>query len=700
MINRIIIAAALVLTMHPHLEAQIDQERARQEQRAKLETILRVKDLRTPYDGTLVRLLSDPDPTVRREATLAFGSIQDSNVIGALTRNLIDPLLSIQEAAAFALGQTGTVLSEDGRRALAYDLVWKRIPTTRAIEALMDGVGKFGFEDALNDLLVKFANLNEGATRRGLTKSIARFAERGIVTDDGVRFLLRFVRPPELTPRTVAYALRRIGKHPLILEELEEVVLLWRHPDPNVRMQLATLLSLVGDARVSAQPLRTLARHDVDWRVRVNSIRSLGVLPLGGDEETVDLFGELLFDRNLHVAITALSSFPMLDFDREAPSERLRAILEQVEIIAQNPSDNFPWQLQAEAADALALVEGGRAFARIHQARRSHPRLEERLLLALARTGSDSAAGVLLEFFQGDEARLQAAALEGLSELTSRRPDDTVLLSTSYDAVLRSLGVDDAQVLGTAAALLREPRFRKPESVSALIRAARGLHVPADTEILLEMIRTLGILEDSRAVPFLHDQLTSPDGVIRAAAAASLQTITGQDYTASLPKREGALVTDFDFAALRAIPDTVYVDLETTRGVISLELYPRIAPFTVLNLLKLEEQRGYYRGILFHRVVPNFVVQAGDPRGDGWGGPGWTIRSEFSALPFERGSIGMASAGKDTEGSQFFITHSWQPHLEGRYTNFGRVLTGQDVVDNIQVDDRIYGLRRSTDVKR
>jgi cyclophilin family peptidyl-prolyl cis-trans isomerase len=145
---------------------------------------------------------------------------------------------------------------------------------------------------------------------------------------------------------------------------------------------------------------------------------------------------------------------------------------------------------------------------------------------------------------------------------------------------------------------------------------------------------------------------------------------------------------------LEALPDTVRVDLETTRGVIALELYPRVAPFTVLNLLKLEEQRGFYRGILFHRVVPNFVIQAGDPSGTGWGGPGWTIRSEFSALPFERGRIGMASAGKDTEGSQFFITHSWQPHLEGRYTLFGRVVAGQDVVDQIQVDDRIYGLQQ------
>jgi len=93
------------------------------------------------------------------------------------------------------------------------------------------------------------------------------------------------------------------------------------------------------------------------------------------------------------------------------------------------------------------------------------------------------------------------------------------------------------------------------------------------------------------------------------------------------------------------------------------------------------------------------VVQGGDPRGDGWGGPGYSIRSEFSLLRYERGMIGMASAGKDTEGSQFFITHSPQPHLDGRYTIFGRVRTGMEVVDRIQVGDIITHVDVETPAK-
>ena len=173
---------------------------------------------------------------------------------------------------------------------------------------------------------------------------------------------------------------------------------------------------------------------------------------------------------------------------------------------------------------------------------------------------------------------------------------------------------------------------------------------------------------------------------------AALRELTGVDYSASVPNRTAPLWTDYDFGTLFSLPDTVLVRFETIRGDILAELYPSWAPFSVMNLLKLASQRGLYRGVPFHRVVPNFVIQGGDPRGDGWGGPGYTIRSEFSPLRYKTGTIGLASAGKDTEGSQFFITHSPQPHLDGRYTIVGRVLRGQDVVDRIQVDDRLFDI--------
>ena len=108
----------------------------------------------------------------------------------------------------------------------------------------------------------------------------------------------------------------------------------------------------------------------------------------------------------------------------------------------------------------------------------------------------------------------------------------------------------------------------------------------------------------------------------------------------------------------------------------------------MINFTRLAA-RGFYNNIIFHRVVPDFVIQAGDPRGDGWGGPGYNVPCEYNDIFYDRGIVGMAHAGKDTGGSQFFITHTPQPHLNGRHTAFGKVVRGMGVVDSIKLYDKI-----------
>ena len=125
----------------------------------------------------------------------------------------------------------------------------------------------------------------------------------------------------------------------------------------------------------------------------------------------------------------------------------------------------------------------------------------------------------------------------------------------------------------------------------------------------------------------------------------------------------------------------------TDHGVFTIRLDTESAPNTCAAFLALIED-GFHEDLAFHRVVPDFVIQAGCPRDDGWGDPGWTIRSEWSREPFERGTVGIAHSGKDTGGSQWFVCHSAQPHLDGRYTVFGHVTGGMDVVDRIQRGDR------------
>lgn len=143
--------------------------------------------------------------------------------------------------------------------------------------------------------------------------------------------------------------------------------------------------------------------------------------------------------------------------------------------------------------------------------------------------------------------------------------------------------------------------------------------------------------------------------------------------------------------AMQIDPKQTYqASVETDRGTIELELYPEHAPKTVNNFVFLARE-GFYDGVVFHRVIPNFMVQGGDPTGTGTGGPGYSFEDEVRGNPLrhETGVISMANAGPNTNGSQFFITHGPQPHLDGRHTVFGKVTSGQDVVDAIRQGDAI-----------
>lgn len=133
-----------------------------------------------------------------------------------------------------------------------------------------------------------------------------------------------------------------------------------------------------------------------------------------------------------------------------------------------------------------------------------------------------------------------------------------------------------------------------------------------------------------------------------------------------------------------------HAKMETSRGTIELDLFPQYAPKTVNNFVFLARE-GYYDGIKFHRVISNFMIQGGDPTGTGTGGPGYKFQDEFAGNPLkhETGSLSMANAGANTNGSQFFITHSAQPHLNGKHTVFGKVTGGQDVVNAIRQGDAI-----------
>jgi cyclophilin family peptidyl-prolyl cis-trans isomerase len=176
------------------------------------------------------------------------------------------------------------------------------------------------------------------------------------------------------------------------------------------------------------------------------------------------------------------------------------------------------------------------------------------------------------------------------------------------------------------------------------------------------------------------------------AAAESVSIFSAWPSTSGNPR---AISWYQNLVATYVIPavqgKTQRATIKTARGDIVLELFGADAPITVWNFMNLAKT-GYYKGTAFHRVVPNFVAQDGDPRGDGSGGPGYAIRDEMNPHRYERGALGMALSGPDTGGSQYFITHSPQPHLDGHYTVFGRVVSGYSALDSLVQGDRILSI--------
>jgi cyclophilin family peptidyl-prolyl cis-trans isomerase len=687
---RFLLAFSILSAAAAFSQGPPDQQRKAQTD--KIETILRIQDLRNPNNGSLIALLSDPNPIVRRHAYAAFGSIQDTTALQLLARGLNDPVTEVQDAAAFALGQTGTLLSQHGREELEHDLIWNRLPDTQVADRLIEEIGKFGTSDALQDLIVRYGSTLPRRFEEGLTMAVARFAIRGVVLPGAVQYLLETIKTSTKIPWQALYALQRIGDHPLSRQDVESLALLRNDRDPLVRMNLAQLFGKMRIPRVTREPLIRLATYDSDWRVRVAAFRSIATYDLAADTEALDLFRRAFYDANVHVALTALSALRASSLTAPDTARAAAELLSELRHISENNNYSFRWQYQAEACLTTATILRQEALRSVIKTSWPDLNLNADIQRAIGSTGSNEAEVLLFAGAHAKASIVQCGALDGLSSLLHLRPNDHDLRNRIRSLLPEISEEGDVAVVSTAAAMMADSLLIDTQTANDLLRVLEGLKGADDVEAVLEVVRSLGTVGDGRAAPRLVELLSNESRVVAEQAASALRRITGSDYSSRIAFRQ-PFFTDFDFAYLRTLPDTIRVTIATTLGDITAELYKDAAPFTIMSMLKISRERGFYRGLTFHRVVPNFVIQGGCPRGDGWGGPGFLLRSEFSIGRYETGTLGMASAGKDTEGSQFFITHSPQPHLDGKYTIIGRIIHGQEIVDSIQRGDRMFDFK-------
>jgi peptidylprolyl isomerase len=306
---------------------------------------------------------------------------------------------------------------------------------------------------------------------------------------------------------------------------------------------------------------------------------------------------------------------------------------------------------------------------------------------AIGRTPDRRAFALLREHAitaQGDAGEAAVAALR-----TRWNGDDSLTRADEYyDVFAQALRSGQVGAARTAAQTLGDQAFRQLGSVELLQDVFNSLATPADSDRKVAIIQTLGRVNDESTLATLQGAAQDDNTAVREAAAAALARRGPRGGG-----RPARTLRTIDWEYLERIGPRPQLILETEKGTITLELVTEEAPLTVQTVVQLAEA-GNYDDVPFHRVVSNFVIQGGNiSQGAGPRVAPFVIRSEFTRIPYERGVVGVASSGKDTETSQYFITHVMAPHLDGGYTAFGWVLDGLDVVDRIYQGDRVVSAR-------
>lgn len=649
--------------------------------------VLRTRDLRDA--ATLLTILSNADAHTRAHAALAAGSVQDTSLIPVLTGLLGDEKQDVRKAAAFALGQMNYAVDSTQRSGISGALLAALRQETEAdvLEREVQALGKMGDAASLPEVPGARDWQGSGTLAADVALSIGRYAYRGIRNGEATGFAVEVLGGSDSIGQwKAAYALMRIGDKTILSEHSRKIAVAAHSPDPNVRMHIASVLGTLQDARVGLAPLISLAEFDTDWRVRVNAVKALALLDTVAPARVEDVMLKMALVTSEHVSLTALSALGTLRFKGPTERSRCRRILTQ---IIDNSDGFYSWRQQREASIAVAKLFGADSFEYLSARSRDGTLLRNSYIDALGYIPVGTALSELLSYSRRSNPGVQRATLDAI--LNSCRRTSPDLRESARSAFLDALDSEDIAVITTAASALADSLFADEKSISFLVAALKRLRSPDDVEPMVEIIRTLGALKAQGATTILLLSLNDPDRTVALAAAASLERITGNPHAQFVVQHTAPVHTDFDWQLLAWLHQHPIVTVSTSRGVFRFQMLPDEAPFTCISFARLI-RRGFFDGLTFHRVVPNFVIQGGDPRGDGWGGPGYAIRSEFGVSGYEQGMVGVASAGKDTQGCQFFVTHSRQPHLDGRYTIFGRVTSGIDVVNLIQVGDVIEAI--------
>lgn len=603
--------------------------------------------------------LTNENPSYRYLAARGFSSFPaiDTVTLAELTRLLGDRDELIRSAAAWALGQSGQPAAADSLTA-AFDGSGRY----RAYNAeVLAGVGKTG-DAASQRFLAEISTYTNKDTLMlaGQARGLFNFAARKLQSPAGDERMLALVldvaTPPEAR-RPAAWYLQR---YPTTIDETSEEKLrqlLRTEQDADVLMGVVRAIGRQAQPAGRVALIRAL-RAQQDWRVRVEILRALGDYDYSSVREPVV---EALKDQHPLVRRSAAAFLRDNGQDSDATFYR--------QLARDSSQTDIRYLLYAAAQRHLPIYFADyRGFLNYDlqqaYANTTAPYQQAEIIAALAEYPWNY-RNIYEWYVQSDQAAVRTAAAEALATISGREDFDAFFkkssrrvrydLSTYFREMIYGLAVGPAY--HAAGALEKQALVYQPfyTDLDWLSTALLGFKLPRDVEAY-------------RAVD--------------AARAA----LTGEAAPTPFVSETPAKTIDWSLIASDAGKEVV---VRVAGGRIVLKLWPDVAPATVSSFLELVKA-DYFDGKVFHRVVPNFVAQGGGPIGDGFGAENFSLRTETPGVRWSRpGLIGMASAGKDTEGVQFFFTHRATPHLNGGYTIFGAITEGQAIMDAMVVGTRI-----------
>jgi len=446
---------------------------------------------------------------------------------------------------------------------------------------------------------------------------------------------------------------------------------------------------------------------DNDWRVRVAAIRSLSRTDRTRGVAFAEIMARLIDDLSIQGAsapegmtILRVIAYAAQRHGRMAPIQgQAIRVLREIERVAElGLTDDLAYL----HCDYAMLADMGREWTdRIDRCGMNRVPPAERAIRAAAvigaaREGDANRRGYLERLLRDPDHRVRQAAISAAETL-----------QPTHAVPIMEVGLADADV-GVRIVALESlgqawTRWRRDQSEvdfsgirTLLLRVAREMAESDHLEGLQAALRAVCIEPSPESFELIRSHMNHRNAAVRNLAGRLLR-----EHGQSVPRRGERLEPSSPVASpdLTAIGEVSRATISTTRGPFQMRFLSEASPITVANFIRLVEA-DYYDGLSFHRVIPGFMAQGGDPRGDGYGGPDWDIRCETNRLSYRRGAVGMALAGRDTGGGQFFVTHAQFPHLDATYTQFAEVIQGQSVVDTLASHDRILDITLQGDSAR